>query len=129
MEAMIPSAAKRSKSAGSRTWACSMRKRNSHGWFPGAPGRQDMRRSGAPPLALLRGAACGNLLRGLKCIKGDRIGFVADRVKAELESCGRPRRAKLVQLLLLVAGNAGVVGVVGVRLGEGPRFWSPVNRP
>ncbi len=62
--------------------------------------------------------AC-DLFGGGEGVEGHGVGLVADGVEAELEAGGGALGGHLVELVLVVAGDAGVGGVVGVGSGEG----------
>ncbi len=55
------------------------------------------------------------LLGGLECVEGHVVGAVADGVEAELEAGSGARGGHLVEVVLLVARDAGVGGLVVVR--------------
>ena len=114
MEAMTPSLAKRSKSPGSRTWACSMRKRKLAG-VVAACGLGDDCAAGCARWGWSVGGH-GYLFGGGEGVEGHVVGAVADGVEAELEAGGGALGGHLVELVLVVAGDAGVAGVVGVGL-------------
>ena len=120
MEAMTPSFSKRSKSPGETTWACSMRKRKSLGaWavWHGGRGHDGVGRELASAALVLRrgiGLRYAGLLGGLEGIEGHVVGAVADGVEAELEAGGGALGGHLVEVVLLVARDAGVAGIVGV---------------
>ena len=78
----------------------------------------DDRRTLGPTLELVL-AGSGDLLGGGEGVEGHGVGAVADGVEAELEAGGGALGGHLVELGLVVAGEAGVVGVVGVGRGEG----------
>ena len=56
-----------------------------------------------------------DLFGGLECVEGHVVGAVADGVEAELEAGGGARGGHLVEVVLLVARDAGVGGLVVVR--------------
>ncbi len=118
MEAMTPRLAKRSKSAGRRTWACSMRKRRMAGVTVGEV-RVTMAASGSVGGVRVVGGHGGDLFGGGEGVEGHGVGAVADGVEAELEAGGGALGGHLVEVVLVVAGEAGVAGVVGVGLFEG----------
>ncbi len=60
-----------------------------------------------------------DLFGGGEGVEGHGVGFIADCVEAELEAGGGAFGGELVEFLLIVAGNAGVRGIVGVGFGEG----------
>ncbi len=80
MEAMTPTFSKRSKSPGSRTWACSMRKRRA----PGV-GRAWLRLGDDVGVGAVSGG-CGWEVRDLigysEGVEGHGVGAVADGVEA-----------------------------------------------
>ncbi len=110
MEAMTPSSWKRAKSAGRRTWACSMR-RGGGAWR----GCCEVERWAA----VVERGGDGDLPGGGEGVERDGVGFVADGVEAELEAGGGALFGHVVEVGLLVARDAGVVGVVGVGFREG----------
>ncbi len=71
---------------------------------------------------------CGD--RGLfgsrEGVEGHGVSLVADGVEAKLEACGGAFDGHGVELVLLVARDAGVVGIVGVGL---PAASAAVREP
>ena len=63
-------------------------------------------------------ASCG-LAGPFEGVEGHVVGAVADGVEAELEACHGAVGGHLVEVVLLVAGDAGVGGLVGVGGFEG----------
>ncbi len=66
-----------------------------------------------------RRCGVGDLLGGSEGVEGDVVGAVADGVEADLEACGGAFGGELDELVLVVTGEAGVGGVVGVGLVHG----------
>ncbi len=64
-------------------------------------------------------AVVGDLIGDVEGVEGHVVGAVADGVEAELEAGGGAFGGHLVELVLVVAGDAGVAGVVGVGRFEG----------
>ena len=119
MEAMTPRSWKRSKASGETTCACSMRKRKSrgecavrHGFVVTMAAVGSLRYGVAPGRGSL--ARDAGLLGGVEGVEGHVVGAVADGVEAELEAGGGALGGHLVELVLVVARDAGVGGVVGV---------------
>jgi len=105
MEAMTPSFLKRGMSAGSTTWACSMRLRP---WWRCRAGSRR---------------------------RGHGGGFVADGMEAQLEAGLGAFEGHLVELRLGVLGQAGVAGIVvvggfeGCGAGAERAVMNPLRKP